>query len=218
MIELVIKNLNQEKSDKFILCILKEHEEKFSISKKIINLQLPCRVEFYIIDGLKDGPAKTSYEAKNNINLNEELILTNCDQVICNYNVEKFRQYAHKYDYDGLLGTFFSRSPKNSFVKLNDFCDVTEVKEKVVLSEFASNGFHYWKKAADLFSSCEEMFEKNDRTLNEFYIAPSYNYLINKGKKIGHYFFNEHFPIGTPEDLQTYLKHSNNEKLIRNIR
>lgn len=206
MLELVIENLHQD-DDRFLCCILKEHEEKFGISKKIKS-RCCADVDFVIIDKLTDGPARTSYLAKDLVNTDDELIITNCDQIILDFDINLFKMYAAKHKYDGLLGTFFSRSPKNSFVKLGDNGMVTEVKEKIVLSEFASNGFHYWAKASSFFQSCEEMFAKNDKTLNEFYVAPSFNYLINSGKKIGHFFFNWHFPIGTPEDLQTFLKFS----------
>ena len=48
------------------------------------------------------------------------------------------------------------------------------------------------------------MIEANETYNNEFYIAPSYNYLIKNGKKILPFFYNLHYPIGTPEDLLKY--------------
>jgi hypothetical protein len=78
------------------------------------------------------------------------------------------------------------------------------VKEKIVISNIATNGLHYWKFGKYFVDSAEEMIRGNDRYNGEFYIAPTYNYLINKGKKILPYFFNLHFPIGIPEDLEKY--------------
>ncbi len=52
------------------------------------------------------------------------------------------------------------------------------------------------------------MIIENDRVNNEFYTCPVYNYLIRQGKKVG--IFNieqsQMHGIGTPEDLNTYLK------------
>jgi hypothetical protein len=59
-------------------------------------------------------------------------------------------------------------------------------------------------------SSAEEMISEEDRTNNEFYVAPTYNYLIKSGKKILPFFYNLHFPIGTPEDLEVYLEKNGN--------
>lgn len=204
MLQSVIENLHQEDSDRFICCILKEHDDKFNISEKVKKV-CDADIEFVTINHLTEGPAKTCYMAKEFINVDQDLVITNCDQIILDYDITMFKLYVLKHRYDAILGTFFSRSPKNSFVKLGDNGLVTEVKEKQVLSEFASNGFHYWNKAVDFFESCDKMFNKNDKTLNEFYVAPSFNYLINEGKKVGHFFFNWHFPIGIPEDLQNYL-------------
>ena len=74
------------------------------------------------------------------------------------------------------------------------------------MSNYATNGLHYWSKAKYFYESCDEMFSRNDRVLNEFYVAPSYNYMIQNGKKVVQYFFNEHHPIGIPRDLEKFKK------------
>ncbi|MNY74408.1 hypothetical protein D3C86_2134340 [compost metagenome] len=48
----------------------------------------------------------------------------------------------------------------------------------------------------------------NDRTNNEFYVCPAYNYAIRNGARIGVYEIdvrNMH-GLGTPEDLTEYLR------------
>lgn len=202
MLDLVLENLRQQEDHRFICCILKEHEFKFNLSYEI--KKFAPYVEIYIIEELSDGPASTCYEAKNIVDDNDELIIINCDQIIEDFNVGRFLQFCYAHNYDGVLGTFFSRSPKNSYVKLDDNGLVVEAQEKRVLSEYATNGLHYWKKACYFFESYRAMADKNCRTLNEFYVAPSYNYLINDGRRIGAYFFNEHYPIGIPSDLEYY--------------
>ena len=73
---------------------------------------------------------------------------------------------------------------------------------------------HFWKHGKDFVSSSEQMISLNDKYSNEFYVAPSYNYLIKEGKKILPFYYNLHFPIGIPEDLMffeekiyDYIKH-----------
>tara|TARA_R110000824_G_scaffold139748_2_gene305125 strand:+ start:167 stop:883 length:717 start_codon:yes stop_codon:yes gene_type:complete len=202
MLELVLDNLRQQEDHRFICCILKEHELKFNLSQEI--KKFAPYVEIHIIEKLSDGPASTCYDAKGLVDENDELIIINCDQIIEDFNIGRFLRFCHAHDYDGVLGTFFSRSPKNSYVKLDDKGLVVEAQEKKVLSEYATNGLHYWKRARYFFESYAAMAKKNCRTLNEFYVAPSYNYLINDGKRIGTYFFNEHYPIGIPSDLEYY--------------
>jgi hypothetical protein len=50
------------------------------------------------------------------------------------------------------------------------------------------------------------MIRNNDRTNNEFYVAKTYNYMINKGKIIKNYPLKkaEFFSLGTPEDVKKF--------------
>jgi NDP-sugar pyrophosphorylase family protein len=191
---------------KFFVCVLKEHQQKFNIIDNVKDHCDESNITYVIIDELTDGPARTSYFAKQYLNVDDPLIVTNCDQVIFDLDVDRLSLFAGKNSADGVLGTFYSNSPKNSYVRLNDDGLVTQVKEKEVISNYATNGLHFWTKGSYFFDSCDEMFSRNDRVNNEFYVGPSYNYMINKGKKVIHYFFNEHFPIGIPQDLEKFKK------------
>lgn len=188
VVEIFSKDINN-------LIVIKrvEHEYELNNDVKIIS-----------IDYTTDGPASTCALSKDIINLDDELIITNCDQIIKDWNQDLFLSYARKYD--GVLGCFISNSPKNSYVKVNDDNLVTEVKEKIVISNIATNGLHYWKKAKYFFESYQKMVHNNDKTNNEFYVAPTYNYLLRESYKIGIYMFNQHYPIGTPEDLKKYFE------------
>ena len=51
-----------------------------------------------------------------------------------------------------------------------------------------------------------EMFVKNIRVNNEFYVAPVYNQLINDGHKIKILIADEMWEMGTPSDLEYFVK------------
>jgi hypothetical protein len=53
------------------------------------------------------------------------------------------------------------------------------------------------------------MIKNKDTTNGEYYVAPTYNYLIKRKLKIGIFMFNQHYPIGTPEQLKDFLKNEN---------
>jgi len=58
-------------------------------------------------------------------------------------------------------------------------------------------------------TSALEMIEKNDTAPNgEFYVGPTYNYLIDSGKNIGIYHIPnyQHNAVGEPEDLERFLR------------
>lgn len=203
MLQVVLENIAQDPSHRVIVTILQEHDLKHNLADKILSF---ANVDVKILPVLTDGPACTVAQTIQacNVNRNDELIVTNCDQVIEDFNMSNFLRFCHRNNYDGVIGTFFCPNAKNSFVKMNDRGLVTEAREKQIISEYATNGFHYWKYAGDFEGSFFEMIEAHDTAMGEYYISHSYNYLIQDGKRIGTYHFNEHYPIGIPEDLEKY--------------
>jgi dTDP-glucose pyrophosphorylase len=109
-------------------------------------------------------------------------------------------------DCDGGIVVFKSKEPKWSFAKIDDKGFVTEVAEKNPISENATVGFYYWKKGSDFVKYAESMINKNLRVNNEFYICPVYNQAITDGKKVIIYEINKMWGLGTPEDLNNFLK------------
>ena len=87
---------------------------------------------------------------------------------------------------------------------------VSEVAEKNPISDNATVGFYYWKCGSDFVKYAEQMIEKNIRVNNEFYVCPVFNEAIRDGKKIRAYEVKNMWGLGTPEDLDLYLKKQNN--------
>jgi hypothetical protein len=57
-------------------------------------------------------------------------------------------------------------------------------------------------------ASARMMIGADDRAPNgEFYVGPTYNYMINQGLKVGIYHIPnaQHHPVGVPEDLERYI-------------
>ena len=204
MIQAVIDNLQLNSFEgNRIFIIQKSHEKEFNLSA-IIEMYCPKAI-IVQIDGVTEGPACTALIAKKFID-KEPLIIVNCDQIIDDFSVRDLKEFARINGADGVLGAFISTSKKNSYMQLDPNGEVTDVKEKIVISNTATNGLHFWSNGLDFVLSAEKMIEQNERYNNEFYIAPTYNHLIKEGKKILPFFYNLHFPIGTPEDLKKYIK------------
>ena len=200
MVQAVVENLNID--GKFIFIIQKKHSVGNNLQTFLEAIKPGCVV--MEVDELTGGPACTALLAEQYINNNDPLIIVNCDQMIHDFDVNKLLEFCDKNEADGILGAFISSSKKNSYMKLDPQGEVTEVKEKIVISNTATNGLHFWKCGKDFVSSVKEMIEAGEKYNNEFYIAPTYNYLIKDGKKILPFFYNLHWPIGVPEDLNKY--------------
>lgn len=206
MIEMVVENLRHP--DMHFIFVVNIKTINVALLRKKLS-KILGDFDIVEIDYVPQGSAMSCMEAKDLINNDTPLIAVNCDQIIEDFDYTAFKRFCDFYQPDGILGTFYSTSPKNSYVKINDQNEVTETKEKVVISNLATNGLHYWKKGKYFVDSVEEMVQGSDALNGEYYVAPSYNYLIQKGMKIMPYHFNMHFPIGIPEDYESYRKHRN---------
>lgn len=134
------------------------------------------------------------------------LIITNCDQIIEDFKFDFFKSFCDINDLDGCLGVFHSCSPKNSYIKISDNNEVINIKEKEVISNIATNGLHWWRKGLYFIESVNQMKRNKDTVNGEYYVAPSYNYMIQRGMRVMPYWYNMHYPIGTPKDYEGYKK------------
>ena len=171
MISLAMRTLDIPHS-KIIFIIRSDHDQDGGLTEAIKNIS--DNFEIVTVDRLTEGPCSTALLAKSHLKDDLPLVIANCDQVM-NWSGERFIRYCFNENYDGVVVTYHEATPKNSYVKLNCLGDVIEVREKNQISCVSLNGIHFWKKAKYFFDSSEEMIRNNDRTNNEFYIAPSYN-------------------------------------------
>ena len=208
MINLVISNISSD-CFHYIFIINKDQ-----ITEKEFRKHIKCQDENYevISTDMTNGPAESVLKAESSIDNENPLIVINCDQMILDFKDHFLYAFASANNADGVIGCFISSSKKNSYIKVDPNGEVTEVKEKIVISNLATNGLHFWKKGSYFVESAKEMIKCNDRYNDEFYIAPTYNYMIKKGLKVLPYFFNLHFPMGTPEDLVS-LQNMYNESI-----
>lgn len=159
------------------------------------------------VEETTEGPASSCLLFRDLINNDEELVIANCDQIMW-WDSELFLSSARYYKYDGLVVTYTTTTPKNSYARINCEGFVQEIKEKEVISDISLNGIHYWRKGKYFVKSAEEMITFGDRAPNgEFYVGPTYNYMIKNGYKIGIYHIPnyQHNPVGVPEDLNLFL-------------
>jgi HAD superfamily hydrolase (TIGR01509 family) len=202
MIQWVVDNLNVE--SKYIFIVQKSHFEKYNL-KDTLNNFCPNN-EIVQVEGITEGAACTTLLAKTFIDKDEPLIIANSDQFV-EWNNEEFIYVSTTGDLDGNILTFKSTHPKWSYVKLNEFGYVTEVAEKRPISDVATVGIYYWRRGSDYVKYAEQMIQKNIRVNNEFYVCPVFNEAIMDGKRIRTFNIEKMWGLGTPEDLEYFLKY-----------
>jgi len=206
MIELVLDSLGLKGDFIFIINNKSKNSEKLKSVLK--NKSVNCKI--IEIDYITDGPASTCLLAEKYINNDKPLLITNCDQIM-KWDSNNFEDFIQNTKADGVVVTYNTLTEKNSYVKLDGEGHAIEFAEKKIISEHSLNGIHYWKHGKDFINSTKSMIDKNIRVNGEFYIAPTFNEMVKLGKKILTYRIdkNNHWAVGTPEDLLLYLKDGN---------
>lgn len=139
------------------------------------------------------GQAETVDKALSTADLGNPLLIASCDTMVS-------RDFPSNSDvWDGLLGTFWSDSPAMSYVRLEDEV-VVETAEKRVISNSASSGLYFFRRAA----AFREVYRESTFQ-GESFVAPLYNSLIRKQAKIGIWQHSSVIPLGTAEELEEFV-------------
>jgi len=202
MIQKVVENLKFPAE--FIFLVRKEHLQKYEGLLTTLRCITDGHFKVVEVDALTEGAACTALLAKEHINNDDDLLIANSDQII-EYRPENFITMKRLTSVDGIVFTFNAVHPKWSFAKVDDSGFVSEVAEKIPISNVATCGIYWYRRGKDFVEAAESMIAKNIRVNNEFYIAPVYNEMIATGKTVIPFYVQEMHGIGTPEDLNAFL-------------
>lgn len=199
IIQLVVENLKIDAN--YIFIVQKNHRDKYKLDDLLNTIAPGCTI--VDVDKITEGAAATTLLAKDLIDNNAPLIISNSDQVVVWSSLE-FESLLASHS---VVALFNADDPKWSYVKIIDG-HISEVAEKQVISNNATVGIYGWKTGSDYVKYAEQMISKNIRTNNEFYIAPVYNEAINAGQEVIPYFVDEMHGIGTPEDMNDFIRNT----------
>ena len=212
MIQRVMDNLAFENDNYEISYFLIAKQEHLNKEKELVEyLQEKYNVTFITVDKTTEGAACTVLFARKYINNDDMLIFANSDQIV-DFEIKNFIDDAVNKDLDASILTFIDeeKNPKWSFAKIDENSSVEKVAEKQVISQYATVGIYLYRKGSIFVDGAIDMIINNDRFNNEFYVCPVYNYIIKNGNKVGIFNIENSamHGLGTPEDLQKYLKRS----------
>jgi dTDP-glucose pyrophosphorylase len=212
MIELAITSLNISVPARYLF-ILREQPDTLKVIELLKTIAEKYKLEYKIltIQELTEGPASTVYLAKELLNLDEPLLVSNSDQVL-DWNFDHF--YDRCQQYEGCVLTYKPEYPlilgekdKHSFLRIDESDLVCQFAEKIVLSEHALVGVHYYKTAQLFVEAYQQMVQTNLRAPNgEFYLSLTYQVLLEQHKSVGYSEIKGTFyPVGEPMDYFDYL-------------
>jgi len=208
MIQVVIDNLRPSEAHRFTFICQRAHVEAYGLRRRLSSWSPGSAL--IEINGLTAGAACTVLAAKAIIDNDDALMIANSDQFV-DIDINHYLKTFDDLSLDGLIMTMRAHDPKWSYVGLDDHSRVTRVVEKQVISSEATVGIYNFRHGREFVKAAEEMIVKNERVNNEFYVAPTYNYLIDRGHRIGIYNIGKvgsgMHGLGTPSDLTDFLRH-----------
>lgn len=217
MILWVISNFALIAGDSVVV-ISREQDDLEVVSEKISD-----RINYQNIQvsSVTEGPAATVNLAREILNPELPLIVANSDQYVSS-SLEGFIAEVRTGLLDGCILTMEASGNKWSYVERKPNNEIKKVVEKQQISDEATVGIYAWKNANLFFKSYDEMLVLNDRVNGEFYVAPTYNYLIRAGLRIGAFHIgnveNAVHGLGTPEDLEVFITNSNFQNWNANVK
>jgi dTDP-glucose pyrophosphorylase len=176
----------QEREIQIYFLVLKEHEEKYEVSKRLKELYSNCKI--IIVSEMTEGAACTVLLAKEFIDNEDELVIYLAD-LHFSADLKKYLEGEEYKEIEGFLVTFKGDHQKYSYALCEGYC-VKKVAEKQVISDNASAGFYYFRKGKYFVKAAEEMIKDDSKRagLGEkkwFFICPVYNDLIEMDYNIG---------------------------------
>jgi NDP-sugar pyrophosphorylase family protein len=216
MIKVVVDNLTPKCEHRFIFICQQSHIEQYDLIPKLKSYAK--NVEVVNTNGITEGQVCTALLARDYFDNDEPLMSANADQFV-EFDINHYLHFMQHQSFDGLIMTMKSQDPKWSYAETDGSGFVTKTAEKQVISSDATVGIFNFAEGRDLVRSAERLIRENVRTNNEFYTCPCYNYLIADGKKIGIYGvggeYSGMYGLGTPGDLQFFLRHPISQNIIR---
>jgi len=185
-------------------CIVRQdHVNEYEIDKRILEHYPDAHI--IIIPGTTEGAACTVRLATNVLG-GEPMIVANCDQLM-RWDPKEFYEKIESNLYPGGLIPVFTpnhNEPKHSYCEVDKYDNLLQLREKEIISNIATVGVYYFGDECNWIKAHEKQMAANDRTNNEFYLAPTYNYLE---ENVGIHRIDEMIGMGTPEELND-LKNS----------
>lgn len=202
-------------SDLVFVC-LQEHEDNFKISSYLQEV-FNQGINIIFTKQVTRGPAETTLLAKEFIDPNEDIIISDCDHHFD--ALPLWRVIGDNYrgsEYVGILPIIkpTTTEPSWSYVVLNPKAEVIEIREKdpdlANAMAYGVIGAYYFRRWDDFVEEASKMIEDNDKVGDsvkpEFYVSRVYQRIIQRQGKIKSAFISKGHILGTPKQLQEFLQ------------
>ncbi|MGJ7602807.1 glycosyltransferase family 2 protein [Variovorax sp. LT1R20] len=184
--------------DLFLFVVRRDHDIAGFLEQELKNLGVK---EFRIveIEGDTLGQADTVHQGLRQMPGDDALYVFNIDTIR-----PGFRKSPWAADAQGYLEVFEGEGEHWSFVEPGPGHAVLRTTEKERISNLCSDGLYHFTDARVFNEAFEHQRANRSMTRGEYYIAPCYNVLIEKGGRVAYELINRSEIVfcGTPQEYE----------------
>ncbi len=209
IIEEIISSFKFNKATKVkFLCNKRDEKYKNALQSSISKLSLDFDLQ-YIND--TRGQAETAYIATDYIKKNNSefystkpIIFFNGDTILKSRNLEELINIIDEGAH-GVIDCFNSSKKNYSYVTVDKDNFITDIKEKIVISNNATSGLYVFSSSKIYSEQYKQMIQNQN---NEIYISDIYKNMINNNIKIKANIeddMTKTIILGTPDEYKNHL-------------
>jgi len=208
MICRLIEGLNTELND--VVHIIYSPELNSYNFEDLIRFKFPkLNINFICLEGITRGASETILFGLNQMDseLEESFIILDCDTFYSDDILGKYRNCKNKNTIFYFKDTY--DLPLFSYIKIDEDRRVTEIKEKVKISDNANTGAYGFKSGVQLKEYCKKI----STLKSELYTSFVYESMINDGIEINSEIIENFNCVGTPLQLKIYCESNKSDKI-----
>jgi NDP-sugar pyrophosphorylase family protein len=198
-----VDSLPLESASRLIFILLRSQPEFEQLKADIESRYRRFQPLVLDVPELTAGQSVTVLRARDEIDNDSPLLIHNADTA---FEIDhQWVRQALDSGADGALLVFRSDEQRWSYSREDDSGWVVEVREKQVISPWASTGSYWFRRGSDFVRLAQARVGQAQREGGEYYVAPLYNDLLREGKRVRNYCIERLYCFGTPEDLEATL-------------
>ncbi len=199
-----VDSLPLAQARRLIFVLLESQPECVALRDDIMRRYSRHKPMVLIVPQLTAGQSVTVLRARAEIDNEQPLLIHNADTAFEIDNT--WVPDALAKDADGALLVFRSQENRWSYSREDQSGWVVEVKEKKVISPWASTGTYWFRRGRDFVRLAEARLQAGRKEASEYYVGPLYDDLIAGGARVKNFPIRRLHCFGTPEDLAATLK------------
>lgn len=182
VLESIVNNARSILNAQFAFTFLKNEAQRFHL-EKIVSLLVPSAYCVRVPEQTQ-GSACTALLAACRLDQDAELLILSANELVnmdLSAAIMEFRQRG----LDAGTLTFRSVHPRYSYVVLNKDNLIIETAQRQPISPHATAGVFWFARTSDFVESAKNMIRKDAHVEQNYFVAPTFNELVLKHKKIG---------------------------------